>query len=151
LGKFGDEKEFAGAGGCKDMKKIGPEEWFETAFNGHPDGLGLEECLEAVAGGGVGEVVGQRANGGEEGLIDARAGGEIGLRGDFGPGTLCSESEDLRVTGILVGRAPGEGLGNADEGMKNDEDRFEEAAIGFDQRDAVRRIGEFFGLHEIGR
>jgi hypothetical protein len=32
--------------------------------------------------------------------------------------------------------------------MQNDQDGFEEAAIGLEQRDAVRGISKLFGLHE---
>jgi hypothetical protein len=56
----------------------------------------------------------------------------------------------LRVAGVLVRGAPGKRVRDADEGVKNDKDRFEESAIGFSQRDAVRRIGELFRLHLAG-
>jgi hypothetical protein len=54
----------------------------------------------------------------------------------------------LSVGEVLVRGAPGERGGNADKGMQNDQDGFEEAAIGLEQRDAVRGISKLFGLHE---
>ena len=61
------------------------QEGFEAAFDGHPDGLGFEKGFKRVAAGRVGEVIGERADGGEQRLMDARAVCECGLRGNFGP------------------------------------------------------------------
>ena len=148
LREFGDEDEFGGAGGFEDVKNVRMQKRFEAAFDGHPDGLGLKEGLECIAGGEVGEVVRQRADGGQERLIDARAGGEPGVRRYVGPRALCRLCEDLRVGGVLVGDAPGERGGDANERMQNDKDRFKEAAIGLEQRDAVRGVSKLFGVHE---
>jgi hypothetical protein len=59
-------------------------------------------------------------------------------------------SEDLRVGGVVAGGVPGERGGDADKGMENDEDRFEDAAKGLEQWEAVRGIGKLFGLHMRG-
>ena len=148
LGEFGDEDEFFGAGGGEGVKKVRLQKRLEAAFGGHPDGRGLQEGLESKAGGRVGEVIGQRADGGEERLINARAGVEPGVGCNFGPRDLCRSCANLRVGRVLMRGAPGEGVGNAEEGMQNDQDRLEYAAIGLDQRDAVRRVGKLFGMHE---
>ena len=126
LRKFGDEDELGGVGRCEGVKEVCVQEGFEAAFDGHPDGLGFEEGFERVAAGRVGKVIGERADGGEQRLMDARAVGEAGLRGDFGPRDFCAHVQDLRVAGVLMRGAPGERLRDADEGMKNDKDRFEE-------------------------
>ncbi len=46
--KFGDEDELGRGGLRKDAKDIEPQQRFETAFDGHPDGLRLKECLECA-------------------------------------------------------------------------------------------------------
>ncbi len=138
------------SGFCEDLEEVSLQERFEAAFDGHPDGLGFEEGFECVAAGGVGKVVRERADGGKQRLMDARAVGEAGLRGYLGPRDFCAAGRDLRVVRVLMRDAPGEGVGDADEGMKNDKDRFEEPAIGFHQRDAVGRICELFRLHLAG-
>ena len=142
LREFGDEDELVRLSRCEGLKEVCLQEGFEAAFDGHPDGLGLKEGLECIAGGEVGEVVRQRADGGQERLIDARAGGEPGVRRYVGPRALCRLCEDLRVGGVLVGDAPGERGGDANERMQNDKDRFKEAAIGLEQRDAVRGVSK---------
>ncbi len=148
VGEFGDEDKLVRLSRHEGVKEVCAKEGLEAAFDGHPDGLGLKEGLEGVAAGRVGEGIGQRADGGEERLMDARAVQEPGLRSDFSPRDLCPLAEDLRVGGVVVRDAPGEGVGNADEGVEDDKDRFKESAIGFHQRDAVGRIGKLFGLHE---
>ncbi len=72
----------------------------------------------------------------------------MGARGQLRPRVLTSPLHDLSVGGVLARGAPGEGLRNADEGMQKDKDRFEEPAIGLDQRDAVGRISKLFRLHK---
>ena len=62
-------------------------------------------------------MVRERSDGGEERLIDARAGGEIGVRGYLRPWALYSLRQDLSVVRVLADGAPGEGLRDADEGM----------------------------------
>ena len=63
---------------------------------------------------------------------------------------LLSVNENLSIARVLVCGAPGERGGDADKGMENDEDRFEDAAKGLEQREAVRGIGKLFGLHMRG-
>ena len=50
--EFGDVDELGRAGKRKGAEKVRAKERLEAAFNGHPDGLGLEEFLK---GGGSGE------------------------------------------------------------------------------------------------
>ena len=126
------------------MKEVRLQKGFEAAFDGHPDRLGFEKCFERIAAGRVGKVIRERTDGGEQRLMETRAVGEPGLRGNLGPRDLCAGGQDLRVAWVTTRGAPGEGLRDADEGMKNYKDRLEEAAIGFCQRDAVGRICEFF-------
>ena len=148
VGEFGDVEEVAGSGRCEGVEEVCVEERLEATFNRHPDGLRLKEGLKAVAGGWVGEVVLKRSDGGEEGLINARTGAEAGVRCDFRPRVLCSERENLRVAWVLVSGVPGERGRDADEGMQNDEDRFEDAAKGLKQREAVSGISKLLRLHE---
>ncbi len=150
LRELGDEDEFAGAGRCEDLKEVGLQERFKAAFDGHPDGLGFEEGFRCVAAGRVGEVIGQRADGSKQGLMDARTVDEAGLRGYLGPRNFFSLRSDLRVFGITARDAPGKGVGDADEGVQSNKDRFEEPAVGFRQRNAVGRICELFRLHLDG-
>jgi hypothetical protein len=150
LRELGNEDEFAGLSLNEDLKKVRLQERFEAAFDRHPDGLGFEIRFQRVAAGRVGEVIGERADGGEQRLMDARTVSETGLRGDLGPGNLRAGGQYLRVVRVLARGTPGEGVGDADEGMKNDKDGFEESAVGFHQRHAVWRIGELLRLHLVG-
>jgi len=43
--EFGDEDELVRSRLREDVKKVGLEKRLETAFGGHPDGLGFEEAL----------------------------------------------------------------------------------------------------------
>jgi hypothetical protein len=129
------------------MKKVGLEKRLEAAFGGHPDGLGLEESLQVVAGGGVGNVIGERADGREQRLVDARSGFQARTGRDFGPRDLRSTCGNLGVAWILMRGAPGELRGNTDEGMQNHKDALETATIGFHKRFAQRRISKLFWLH----
>ena len=48
VGKFGDVDELLDPGFCEGVKKAGTQKGLETAFDGHPDGLRLKECLECA-------------------------------------------------------------------------------------------------------
>jgi len=106
--------------------------------------------LKLAAGGGVGEVVVEGADGGEQGLIEAGAGVEAGFRGDIRPGVFGAVREDLCVGGIVLGGAPGESVRNMDEWMQEDKDGLEASFVGFDERDVVRRVSELLRLHGRG-
>ena len=82
------EGQFADPGCGEDLKNVGVQKRLEAAFGGHPDGLGFKEALQLVTGSRVGEVVGQRADGCEKRLTDARTGGKIGVRRNLRPCAL---------------------------------------------------------------
>ncbi len=109
--------------------------------------MGLKETVQLVAARRVGQVIIERADGGEQRLIDLCAGSEARFLRNFGPPILRAHGSNLRVIRIRLRRAPGERLGNAYEGMKCDEDALEAMAISVRQRLAERGISEVFWLH----
>ena len=117
VGEFGNVDELGCAREREGAEKVRAKQRFEAAFNRHPDGLRLKETLKGPGSGRVGEVVRQRADGSEQGLIDARAGGEACKRRDFRPRLFCSLFQDLRIGGILTSSVPCQRIRNSDEGM----------------------------------
>lgn len=146
--KFWNVDEFASF--CRDesLKKIKLQKRLEAAFDRHVHRMGFKKALELVAGGGICEVGGERANGGEQCLVDARTGLEVCVFRDLGPGVFDAVDVDLCVGRVRVRLIPGERRWDAHEWMQHDEDGFEEAVVGVNERDGVRRVGEFFGLHQ---
>ena len=145
--ELGDEDEFLHSGGYEDAEKVRQQKRLEAAFGGHPDGLGFEEALELVAAGRVGKMIVERADRGEQRLVDARTGVEAGRGRDFHPRDLGAARHDLGVARILMRGAPGQLRRHAHKGMQRDKDALERAAIGFEQRFAVSRISKLFRLH----
>ena len=106
--------------------------------------------MHLVASGWVGEVRVERADGSEQGLVDARAGTKAGVGCDFRPAAFCSEGGDLGVVWIGAGIGPCEGLRDVDERMEKDEDRLEAAVVGIDEGEIVGRIDVVLELHATG-
>lgn len=145
--EFGNEDKLGRACQRKGVKQVGLEQRLKAAFSRHPDRLRLKETLECSGSGRVGKMVGQRADGGEQGLIDARAGTEAGVRGDFRPRLFRSLGEDFGVRWILASGVPCKRIGDADKWMQKDQGCFETRVVGLKQWDAVRRIFEFLRVH----
>lgn len=88
IGKLGHEDRLSEASRGECVQEVRLQKGREASFDRHPDRVGLKERLQHIAAVRVGEMVGERANGGEQGLVQARAGGEAGGCADFGPGAL---------------------------------------------------------------